>query len=234
MDSEARYDRIADFYESETGDTESDPVAQALLELVGDVTNSRVLDLACGHGRITRELAQRGGRIVGADISTRLLAKAQAEEDSQPLGIRYLRVDVASPAAFQGESFDAVTCNYGLSDIDHLEGALATVGRILESGGLFVFSILHPCFPGSGADAPSAWPPNGGYYQEGWWLANNTGFRGKVGSNFRMLSTYFNALVRHHLAIERVSEPAPPSQQPDSGRDAAKVPYALVVCCRRT
>jgi hypothetical protein len=39
------------------------------------------------------------------------------------------------------------------------------------------------------ADAPSSWPPGAGYNTEGSWLAENTGFRGKVGSNHRMPST---------------------------------------------
>lgn len=232
MTIDARYDEIADFYASATDDIDSDPVAQALLDLLGDVAGLRVLDLACGHGRITRELRRRGAHVVGADISTKLLDKAQALEQSHPLGIMYLHADARAPAAFGDESFDAVACNYGLSDIDRLDAVLATVGRVLEPDGIFVFSILHPCFPGAGPDAPSAWPPGGGYYQEGWWLADNTGFRGKVGSNFRMLSTYLNALVDHRLAIDWVAEPPPSSQWAERKPSPEPVPFALVVRCR--
>jgi ubiquinone/menaquinone biosynthesis C-methylase UbiE len=72
-----------------------------------------------------------------------------------------VEVDAASEGALAGERFGVVTSHFGLSDIDDLEGALRTVGRVLEPGGVFVFSILHPCFPGWGEDAPSAWQPGG-------------------------------------------------------------------------
>lgn len=60
MASIARYDPVADFYMAEVGDAIDDPATAALLGLIGDVAGSRLLDLACGQGRVTRELARRG------------------------------------------------------------------------------------------------------------------------------------------------------------------------------
>ena len=195
----------------------------------------RVLDLACGQGRIARELARGGARVVGVDVSGVLLDGARAAE---PLGVAYRMQDATSAAALAGEVFDAVACNQGLADIDDLDGVLATVSRVLRPGGRFVFSILHPCFPGWGdEDAPSSWPKGGGYHAEGWWLARNTGIRGKVGSNHRMLSTYVNSVVRHHLAIDEVAEPEPTlrlrARQCAAQPDAGPLPMFLVVRCRR-
>lgn len=229
----ARYDRIADFYDCTVADDLTDPVAATLLELVGDVRGARLLDLACGQGRVSRELARRGAAVVGLDLSGALLEKARALETAAPLGISYVHGDATAPDALAGESFDGVVCHFGLSDVDNLAGALATVARVLRPGGWFAFSILHPCFPGWGANAPSSWPPGRGYYAEGWWLADNPGFRGQVGASHRMLSTYLNELVANGLQVERAAEPEPVGEWVDAEPDRDPVPVFLVARCLR-
>jgi len=225
----ARYDDIAEFYEQRSGGTVSDPATAALLDLAGDVSGLRLLEVACGQGRVARELARRGATLTGLDISAALLAQARAYEAAEPLGIGYLHADVTAPGALEGLVFDGVVCNYGLSDIDDLDGVLANVARWLRPGGAFVFSLLHPCFPGWGSDAPSSWPPGQGYYQEGWWLASNTGYRGRVGSSHRMISTYLNSLTRHGLALDRAVEPpAGASMRQRRPPGAAPVPFYFV------
>lgn len=62
MAGTARYDQIADFYEATAGQQVTDPATATLLELAGDVRRMRLLDVACGPGRVTRELARRGPR----------------------------------------------------------------------------------------------------------------------------------------------------------------------------
>lgn len=83
----ARYDAAADFYIKGFGSVD-DPASLALLNLLGPVTGLRVLDVACGHGRLTRELARRGASVVGIDISGILISKAVEAEQNDPLGIR--------------------------------------------------------------------------------------------------------------------------------------------------
>ncbi|MEV0380324.1 class I SAM-dependent methyltransferase [Nonomuraea sp. NPDC050643] len=48
-----------------------------------------MLEIACGHGRISRALAGRGADVVGADLSAALIAKARAAE---PRTIRYAQL----------------------------------------------------------------------------------------------------------------------------------------------
>jgi ubiquinone/menaquinone biosynthesis C-methylase UbiE len=165
----ARYDQIADFYDQRSGQTVSDPVTAALLDLAGDVAGLRLLEVACGQGRVARELARRGATLTGLDISAALLAKARAREAAEPLGVCYRQADVTSRGLLEGQLFDGVVCNYGLTDLD---GLLANVARLLRSGGWFVFSLLHPCFPGWDSDAPSSWPPiRGTTRKDGGWPA---------------------------------------------------------------
>ena len=119
-----------------------------------------------------------------------------AFESDDPAGITYVQANGTEPTALQGEVFDRVVCNFGLSDIDDFDGIIATFTRVLEPGGVFVFSIMHPCFPGWADVLPGDSPPDGGYFTECWWVAAATGPstdpRNTVGTNHRMVSTYFN------------------------------------------
>jgi len=227
--TKARYDDIADFYVRGWSDVQ-DPATAALLELLGDVRGSRVLDIACGHGRLTRELAQRGALATGADLSAVLLTRAMESEHAQRLGTEYIHADVTTSGWYIPGSYDAVTCNFGLSDIDDLNGCMANVAGALAPGGRFVFSILHPCFPG-GHNVSGAWPTGGTYYEERWWMADAvlSPLRRQVGANHRMLSTYLNALTSHGLLLDAVREPAPDEQWAMDRPDVAGMPLYLVV-----
>jgi len=227
----ARYDAVADFYEGSFDDTE-DPVLRSLLDLLGPVAGARVLDLACGHGRVTRELARRGATAIGVDLSTALLEKAVAAAPE----IRFVHADAADQGWLPDAPFDAVVCSFALSDIDDLGGTLATVRAALRLGGVFAFSILHPCFPGA-APVSGAWPSDGRYHDEGWWRADGAAstLRRQVGANHRTLTTYVNALVRHGLQIEEMREPRPgPDWDTGERAAAARYPVYLVMRCRRT
>src|SRR4051795_6368182 len=84
--TQARYDDVADFYTSGF-DSTGDPATQGLLDLLGPVAGLRVLDVACGHGRITRELARRGALAVGIDISGQLIRKARENRGERAAGL---------------------------------------------------------------------------------------------------------------------------------------------------
>jgi 2-polyprenyl-3-methyl-5-hydroxy-6-metoxy-1,4-benzoquinol methylase len=81
----ARYDKVAELYQSRWPDTYGDPVSVALFDVLGPLRRVRVLDLACGSGRVTRELARRGAEVVGLDLSGVLLDRARAMEDIEPV-----------------------------------------------------------------------------------------------------------------------------------------------------
>lgn len=246
--AKARYDAVADFYAT-AFDELDEPASAALLDLLGPPAGLRVLDIACGHGRLTRELARRGAAVTGVDISGALIGRARAAERAEPLGISYLRADVAALAGLRpaeqdrdepdlsgpgGTGFDAVTCNFGLSDIDDLDGAVAAVSAALRPSGWFVFSILHPCFPGVPGGSAS-WPPAAGYHDEGFWAADAelSTLRRQVGANHRMVSTYLNTLRRHGLWLDQMGEPAPAEQWSRSRPGTDRVPVYLAARYRK-
>jgi SAM-dependent methyltransferase len=189
--------------------------------LLPPLAGTRVLDVACGLGRMSRHLARSGAEVVGVDISAALLEKARANDAT---GIDYVLADVAQPPEWwDGRPFDGCTCELALMDIDDLAGTLATVAAVLWPRGWFIASIVHPCFPGNDQGL-SSYPPEAGYDTEGWWSSPNhnpDGARIRVGATHRQLSTYLNGLLDAGLEIERIIEPAAP------------IPTFLLWRCRR-
>lgn len=118
----------------------------ALLAIAGNVRGRRVLDAGCGGGYLSRILAKRGARVVGVDLSPKLLDEAKAQEARAPLGIRFLRGDLAKLSALDRGSFDLVISNVVLQDVRRLKDAIRELGRVLRPKGRFVFSITHPAF----------------------------------------------------------------------------------------
>lgn len=236
MTTMARYDDVADFYEQFAPDEYSDPPLRELFRLAGDIAGLRLLDLACGHGRVTRELARRGAQVLGVDLSAALIEKAHASQRDRPLAVAYLHADASSPSIITEEQFDGVICHFGLGDIDDLDGVAATIQRGVRPGGFFVFSLLHPCFPGWEAkQANPSWQPGHGYYEERWWRASGPahGIRPRVGANHRMLSTYLNTFAQHGLLLEELAEPLPPPDWLVEPPSSGPVPMYFVARCRR-
>ncbi len=209
------YDSIATWYDAFVSDEShaGNFGIRYLFDLMGGVRGLSVCDLACGQGRIARELARRGAHVVGVDISAELLAMARRAEDTDRLGITYVHDDAQAIATIAAAQFDGAVCNLGLTDIPDLRATVQSVWRVLKPAGWFVFCIPHPCFEPPHAD----WLTTAegqplrvirDYFGEGFWQSSNAeGLRGKVGAQHRTLSTLMNTLTAAGFAVERVLEP---------------------------
>ena len=105
-----------------------------------------VLDLACGTGSLTRELALRGYSLLGVDLSSEMLALA--EEKCRDLEPRPRFFCQSMERLTLPERVDAVVCcldsvNYVLKP-EKLQRAFRRVYEALEPGGLFLFDADTP------------------------------------------------------------------------------------------
>ncbi len=103
-----------------------------------------LLDLACGTGRMTRELCARGYDMIGVDASEDMLSEAMYSYESK--GILYLLQDMRSFELYG--TVGAVVCcldsiNYLLSEED-VRKTFATVHNYLDPDGLFIFDVNTP------------------------------------------------------------------------------------------
>lgn len=118
----------------------------AQVRACGEVSGVAVLDVGCGNGYFAREMAARGARVTGVDLSPRMIAHARRMEDEAPLGIAYHVADAAEIAAlFPPASFDLAVSCMAMQDVPEVPAVLAAVHAVLRPGGRFIASITHPC-----------------------------------------------------------------------------------------
>lgn len=103
-----------------------------LLDLLAPQPGERILDLGCGTGQLTAEIARRGAQVVGFDRSEEMLAQARKNFPE----ISFVAGD-ASGFTFP-EPFDAVFSNAVLHWVRDAEGAAASIARALRPAGRFV------------------------------------------------------------------------------------------------
>ena len=106
---------------------------------------SRVLDLACGNGRQTLELARRGYRVLGIDSREGPLAAARAAAREERLNVHFLHTDIRQ-ISYRGEFDVVVNLQVPLgclpNDRDHLR-VLEGTRKGLKSGGRLLLDMLN-------------------------------------------------------------------------------------------
>src|SRR5581483_108456 len=194
-------------------------LCEIFVRLLGPrLQDARVLDVACGEGYLSRFLAPLGPRsITGVDLSTNLVEVAK--ERSEEPNVSFRVDDARTLATIDDASMDVVVSQMALMDIADHAAMFRAVRRVIAPDGVFVFSLLHPCFQSptnipagelpflAGGDgepvAVLAWR----YTSEGLFMSGGTGVRGTMGSYHRMLSTYLNDLQSNGFRLETLEEP---------------------------
>jgi trans-aconitate methyltransferase len=105
-------------------------LGQALLELLAPQPGERILDVGCGEGTLTQQLAACGATVVGIDNSATMVEAARAR------GLDVRLID-AEALTFENE-FDAVFSNAALHWVTDHDALLAGIVRSLRPHGRFV------------------------------------------------------------------------------------------------
>ncbi|MBO8175329.1 MAG: class I SAM-dependent methyltransferase [Thermococcus sp.] len=116
----------------------------------------KVLDLACGTGIPTVELARRGYEVTGLDLHEEMLTVAKKKAEREGLNIEFIHGD-ALDIDFE-EEFDAVTMFFSsimYFDENAIKQLFNSVIKALKSGGVFVADF--PCWYYGGSDKPIVW-----------------------------------------------------------------------------
>jgi SAM-dependent methyltransferase len=106
--------------------------AKGVVELLSPKAGERILDLGCGTGRLTAEIAATGADVIGIDLSPEMISEARAQ-------FRDVHFEVVDARHMHFErKFDAVFSNAVLHWITQPELVVQAVARALVPGGRFI------------------------------------------------------------------------------------------------
>jgi trans-aconitate 2-methyltransferase len=106
-----------------------------LVAMLAPKPGERILDVGCGTGQLTSEIAAAGAQVVGLDQSPEMITAARRNYP----GLEFEVGDVA--AMTYAGAFDAVFSNAALHWVKDQKGAIAAIARSLRPGGRLVFEM---------------------------------------------------------------------------------------------
>ena len=109
------------------------------LKLLGDIKGKTVLDLGCGPGIYAKILTEKGAKVKGIDISSRLLEIAEKEAPEAEF-----KRGNAETLPYKTAEFDIVLSALMMGHLENWDKVLSEVRRVLKKNGLFVFSGYNP------------------------------------------------------------------------------------------
>lgn len=117
---------------------------KAVRNLVDTQEPLKVLDVACGTGDFTIEIAKKvadGSQVIGVDISEGMMAVGR--EKIQKAGVcAELSVADCEDLPYADNTFDRISVGFGVRNFEHLELGLSQMYRVLVPGGKLVILEL--------------------------------------------------------------------------------------------
>jgi ubiquinone/menaquinone biosynthesis C-methylase UbiE len=127
-----------DTVENKTRDIE----AKALRQSVNQDEPLDILEIGCGTGKNTEFLQTKAKKLIGADFSAEMLAKAKEKITAE--NVEFRRFDLRENWDFAENSFDLITCSLALEHIENIDFVFGQANKVLRPGGQFYIGELHP------------------------------------------------------------------------------------------
>ncbi len=184
-----------------------DPI---LLNLCGDVSGLKVLDIGCGNGRFCQFLADRGADCFGIDVVPSFVQAASKLE------IGNFALGDGAHLPFRTNSFDVVISYLSILDIEDYQSAIREMSRVLLPGGRCIVANVHPMvssIPGWVKDEAGNklhWRIDR-YFEERGEVAEWSGIR--VFNWHRPQEAYFRAFLESGFSLTKLIEPKPTEEQ---------------------
>lgn len=185
----------------------------ALFSMMPELKGKRVLDLGCGFGEHCKQFIEQGAqKVVGIDISEKMLAVAQ-KENANP-NISYINMPMENIGELD-EKFDVVVSSLAFHYVEDYAGVVKNIYNLLDKEGIFIYSQENPlCTCHSGGDRWTRDEKGNKIHlnlrdygiegeRESVWFVDN------VKKYHRTFSTIINTLINAGFSIEKMIEPLP-------------------------
>lgn len=127
-----KFDSIADTYDDTSPEYYGQWDGPSLMDVLGDVSGKRILDVGCGTGRLLKRLHDAGAAVTGIDVSRRMVEEARGQ------GLKVFCSDITEFET--DERFDVVVSVLTFNYIQDKASALHRIHSLLEAEGKFVIS----------------------------------------------------------------------------------------------
>ena len=104
-------------------------------------SGTHILDIPCGFGRHALELARRGFKVTGVDISETFINNLESKIRQDSLDIRAIHADIL--AIDLNEKYDGAICmgnSFGYFDVEHMKVFISKISSALHSGARFIIN----------------------------------------------------------------------------------------------
>jgi len=216
-------------------DTMEKPV---ILELIGEFSNRRILDLGCGDATFGQETLAKGCQTyLGVEGSKNMVKAAQ-----QVLaGTKGVVVNaMIENWDFPIQTFDLVVSRLALHYIKDINAIFRQVYRTLSNHGRFVFSVEHPVITScdrewQGIGKRQDWLVDN-YFDAGQRITSWMG--GQVIKYHRTVENYFVSLQRAGFLVEGLREAEPQQERFGSDHETyqrrKRIPLFLIMACQKS
>ena len=135
--SKSRFSQFAEGYVTSTTHSQGSDLKK-LVEIANPQSDWIVLDIATGGGHTARTFAPHVQQVIASDISTDMLAAAQA--NIEKLGITNIDFKEADSEnlPFEDNTFDLVTCRIAPHHFPNIQAFINEAARVLTPGGTFL------------------------------------------------------------------------------------------------
>jgi len=218
------YDGFAEAYATET---ESNLIngyytRPAILDLAGDVTGRRVLDVGCGAGPLFESLRDRGAIVTGIEPSAKMLELARRRLGDTAI---LQQADLNDPLPFPDNAFDDAIACLVLHYLEDWTAPLAELRRVLVPGGRLIVAMNHPL-------VYLLEHPDGSYLTTHEYAVDYTfsGQKVKLTHWHRPLSSITSAFTEAGFRIAVISEPPPAPEAHELFPEQVKTADSAFVC----